>query len=114
MAAETDTRQSLPPEPVRHEALEVVKLPELGGRVSGAQQREIGAIDTVAVIGDLDELEASFLQGELDGGRTGVERVFNELLDRVGWAMYDLLRETNVGGNATHLRGSNLVHNILR
>jgi hypothetical protein len=114
MAAETDTRQSLPPEPVRREALKVVKLSKLGSRVSGAQEREVCAIDTVAIVRDLDELEASFFQGELDGGRTGVERVLNELLDRVGWAMYDLLSETTSGCNATYLCGSNLVHNILR
>jgi len=37
--------------------------------------------DSVAVVGDLDELEAAILDEEIDGGGGGVEAVLEELLD---------------------------------
>ena len=44
----------------------------------------------MAVIRDLNELEPSFFQQELDGGRARVEGVLNELFDSVRRTVNDL------------------------
>ena len=74
----------------------------------------------MAVVCDLDELETAVFDGQLDGGRSGVERVFDELFDRVGWAVDDLsAARTSVGGlvamvGERDLGRRDVVHYILR
>lgn len=55
--------------------------------------------DAVAVVGDLDELEAAVLDGDGDGGRAGVDAVLDELLHRRGRPLDHLPR-----GDAVHHR----------
>lgn len=60
-----------------------------------AQYRQVLKSDSVAVVGDLDELEAAVLNEEVDGGGGGVEAVLDELLDGGDGALDDL-----AGGDA--------------
>ena len=47
----------------------------------------------MAVIRDLNELQPSFFQQELDGGRARVEGVLNELFDSVRRTVNNLQRQ---------------------
>ena len=51
--------------------------------------------DAVAVVGDLDELEAAFFYDDIYGRGVGVEAVLDELLHGGDWPLDDLS-----GGNA--------------
>lgn len=42
------------------------------------------------VVRNLEQLEAAVLDGHLDRGRAGIERILHELLDGVGGAVDDL------------------------
>lgn len=53
--------ESLSPKPHGLDALQVFKRRQLGSRVSLAQYGEILVSDAVAVVGDLDEFEATVL-----------------------------------------------------
>lgn len=55
--------------------------------------------DAVAVIGDLDELEAAVLDDDVYGGGAGVETVLNELFDGGDRALDNL-----AGGDSVHYR----------
>lgn len=47
-------------------------------------------IDSVAVIGDLEELEAAFFDEDFERGGTGVDGVFHELFEGMDWSDNDL------------------------
>lgn len=78
-----DTSERLASETICTQLLQILKLAELAGSVSRAQQRKIGLVDTMPVVGYLDKLETAVFECELDRSRTGVKRVLDELLDSV-------------------------------
>jgi len=57
--------------------------------------------DSVAVVGDLNELEAAILDEEIDGGGAGVEAVLEELLDGVDRTLNDLAGGDSVDDGVT-------------
>lgn len=72
----------------------------------------------MAIIGDLDELETTFFDGDLDTGRSGVERILEQLFDSVGRSMDDLsVRQPrctkHVDSQGTHLCRRDSVDDIL-
>lgn len=89
-AAITDTRQRLPSKAIRRYALQILELAQLAGGVSRAQQRQVGAIDAMPVIRNLDKLETALFDRDLDTGRARIERVFEQLLDRIRRSVDDL------------------------
>ncbi len=56
------------------------------------RQRQFLGIHAVAVIGDRDQSLAAIVQCNIDPRRTGVDRVFDEFLDRCCRALDNLAR----------------------
>lgn len=114
MRAVADTGECFAAETIRCQRLQVVKLFQLGRRVSFAKQRQVGFlqivsracgktgrvelrvfpkythINSVPIVRNLQQLQPSVLDGDLDRCRACIERVLEQLLDRVGWAVDDL------------------------
>ena len=66
--------------------------------------------DSVAVVGDLDKLEAAVLDEDIDGGGGGVEAVLEELLDGGDWALDDLAGGDSVDDGITETLDFGRVH----
>jgi hypothetical protein len=73
MADVGDAGQCLAAEPVGAHPFQVLVFAQLARRVPRAQERQIGPIDTMPVVGDLDELQTALFDREFDGRRAGIE-----------------------------------------
>ena len=84
---------------------------ELGGGVAIDAELEIGAGHALAVVGDADQTAAAAVGEHVDAGRTGVERVLDQLLDDARRALDHL-----AGGDAVDDRFGQLAdgHDFLR
>lgn len=60
VAAIAYTGQRLPSKPIRRDTLQIPKLAQLARGIPRTQQRQVGAVDTVSIIGDLDEFQSTF------------------------------------------------------
>ena len=96
MAHVANTSQCFPSEPVRPDTLQILKLGKFARGVSFTQEWEVGLGYPVAVIGNLDQFETAIFEGELDGGRAGVEGIFNQLLDSICGSVDDLYCSVDV------------------
>ena len=76
-----DGRQRLPPEPQRPDRIEVGGVPHLAGRVAHKGLRGVLPLDAAAVVGHPQVFDPAVLDFDGDGGGTGVDRVFDQLLD---------------------------------
>ena len=76
-----DGSQCFTPEAQRMDAVQVIRLFNFAGGVADESRRDILGINTGAVIADLDQLHAAGLDAYGDLRCTGVDGVFQQLLD---------------------------------
>jgi hypothetical protein len=67
MTAIAYTGQSLASKAVRDQRLQVLELAQLGRRVPRAQEGQVGFIDTMPIVSDLNQLQTAIFDRELDG-----------------------------------------------
>ena len=96
-----DRGQRLATEAVAADAFQIVETGDLAGGVPGQRQRQLVAIDADAVIGDPDQAYATLFDLDIDPAGTGIEAVFDQLLDYGG-------------GSFDHLAGSDLADQKVR
>jgi hypothetical protein len=89
-----DRGQGLAAEAERGDLHQVVAV-KLGGGMALDRKLEVGAAHAGAVVGDTDQPAAAAVGRDLDAGRAGIERVFDQLLDHAGRAFDHL-----AGGDA--------------
>ena len=82
--------QCLTPEPQRMDAVQVIRLFNFAGGVADESRWDILGINTGAVIADLDQLYAAGLDAYGDLRCTGVDGVFQKLLNHRCGALYHL------------------------
>ncbi len=68
----------------RADAFEIVKRTDLRGRVPDQCQRQLVAGDAAAVVNDANQLDAAFLELDLEGRAAGVEGIFQQFLEYRG------------------------------
>ena len=85
-----DARERLSAEAKGGDGLEVFKRGDFGGREALADDLQVLHADAVAVVLDLQQLEAPFLRSDLDAGGTSVQAVLQQLFHGVGRANDDL------------------------
>ena len=91
-----DRRQGLTAEPEAHDLLEVFQVANLAGGVTGQGQRQVIGRNAAAVVAHPQQLDAALLDVDINALGTGVEAVFQQLLDHRSRAL-------------DHLTGGNLV-----
>ena len=82
--------QCLTPEPQRMDAVQVIRLFNFAGGVADESRWDILGINTGAVIADLDQLYAAGFNADGDLRCTGVDGVFQKLLNHRCGALYHL------------------------
>ena len=80
------------------DAVQVVRLFNFTGGVADEGRRDILGIDAGAVIADLDQLYTAGLDADGDLRCTGVDRVFQKLLDHRCRALHHLTGGDQLGG----------------
>src|SRR5664280_448570 len=76
---------------------QVVGIADLGGGVTLESQHGIVAHHPAAVVGHLDQFLATCFDGDPDAARTGIQRVFQQLLDHRSGALHDFAGGDLVG-----------------
>ena len=76
-----DARQRLSPEAERGQAVQVLKRGEFRRGVALDRQFKLGRRHAVPVVGYLNQVEAAAANRDLDAPGSGVECVFDQLLD---------------------------------
>ena len=71
----------------------------LAGGVALAGEPELGGADAAAIVADPDEIETTAADVDANGGRPGVERVLDQLLDHRSWP-FDRLPGGDAGRDA--------------
>src|SRR5690606_123282 len=69
---------------------EVAEAGDLAGRMPRQRQRQFLLRNAAAVVGDAQEAHAAFFQMDVDTGGTGIETVFEDLLEHRGRAFNHL------------------------
>ncbi len=82
--------QRLAAEPKRGDVLKVMQTGDLGRRVTRQRQRHLFWRNTAAVVDDRDSLHAAGFQSYRQLSSTGIEGVFQQLLDNRRWSFDDL------------------------
>jgi hypothetical protein len=77
-----DAGQRLAAKTQAGDAFEFVQAENLAGGMPGQRQRQFFRRDAAAVVGDPDQLDAAFLQIDANLGRTRIQTVFQQLLQR--------------------------------
>ncbi len=77
-------------------AKQIVGCLDLAGRMAGHGQLQLIDRDPMSIIDDPDGVDTTVFQGDLDVSRSGVHRIFQQLLD-------------DAGRTFDHLAGGNLV-----
>ena len=85
-----DARQRFAAEPEGGQAVEVLERGKLRRRVPADRQGQIRGGDAAAVVDDLDQLDSATLNRDPDPGGTGIDGVFDQLLDDRNRAFDDL------------------------
>ena len=93
-----DGRKRFAPEPERRDRRQVVRRPDLAGRVPLERQSRVLRRHPLAIVLDADEPLAAELGGDGDAPRARVEAVLDQLLDNGGRALdhlsgRDLIRQ---------------------
>jgi hypothetical protein len=73
----------------RRDLFQVFQVGNLAGRVTGEGERQLIAGDAAAVVLDLHAAHAAFVERHRDARRTGVEAVFEQLLQHRGGPLDD-------------------------
>ena len=91
-----DARQRLAAEAERRDSFQVLRPPDLAGRVAFDGQPRILGFHPFAVVFDVNQLLAAELDRDRHAPRAGVDRVFDQLLDHRGRALDDFARRNLV------------------
>ncbi len=92
----TDGRQGLAPETEAHHPLKVFQVANLAGGMARQGQRQVIGGNAAAIVAHPQQLDPGLLDVHIDTPGTGVQAVFQQLLDHRGRAL-------------DHLAGGNLV-----
>ncbi|MNJ25996.1 hypothetical protein D3C77_204590 [compost metagenome] len=93
----TDRGQGLTTKAQAHDPLEVFQVADLAGGVPGQGQRQVIGSDTATVVAHPQQLDAALLDFDVDAFGTGVQAVFQQLLDYRSRAL-DYLTSSNLVG----------------
>jgi hypothetical protein len=77
----TDRRQCFTTEAQAHHLLKVFQIADLAGGVTGQRQRQVIGGNAAAIVTHPQQLDAALLDIDIDAFGTGVEAVFQQLLD---------------------------------
>ena len=92
-----DGGQRLAPEAQRTDGGQILRAAQLAGGVAQEGGGQLLRRDAAAVVRDADIGQAAPLQLRRDGGRAGVQRVFQKLLDHGGGALHHLTGGDQIG-----------------
>ena len=90
--------QCFAPEAQGVDVVQVLLRCDLAGGVADEGGGDVFRFDAGAVVADLDQLDASRLDGNGDLGRTGVDGIFHQLFDHRGRTLHHFARSDQLGG----------------